>query len=143
MKHYISELTMHNSSNLKKIQEKKEIFTLFICPDGQYQIVNNTLYKYTFPNSKSTIIKDYIANYTLLSTETEILDTKESYWRLAPEHITKEIKRSIFTIHPNSQTSFVIESCEGNIIDYYFESPHHGHQKTLKDDISSLLSYLK
>ena len=143
MKHYISELTMHNSSNLKKIRENKEIFTLFICPDGQYQIVNNTLYKYTFPNCKSTIIKNYIANYTLLSTETEILDTKKAYWRLATEHITKEIKRSIFTIHPKSQTSFVIESCEGNITDYYFESPHRGHQKTLKDDISSLLSYLK
>ena len=123
MKHYIPELTLYNSSNLKKIREKKEIFTLFICPDGQYQIVNNTLYKYTFPNSKNTIIKNYIANYTLLSTETEILDTKEAYWRLAPEHITKEIQRSIFTIHPKSQTSFVIESCEGNIIDYYFESP--------------------
>ena len=29
------------------------------------------------------------------------------------------------------------------IIDYYFESPHSAHQKTLKEDITSLLSYLK
>ena len=67
----------------------------------------------------------------------------EEYWRLPPENVTKEINKSTFTIHPKSQTAFVIERSEDRIIDYYFESPHQSHQKTLKEDISSLLSYLK
>ena len=116
---------------------------MFICPDGQYTIKNNTFYKYTFTNSKSTTIKDYIQNYTLLSTETEIVDTNKAYWRLSPANITQDIRKSLFTIHPKSQTAFVIESCEGNITDYYFESLHKAYQKTLKEDITSLLSYLK
>ena len=105
--------------------------------------MNNKLYKYTFPNGKNTIIKNYIHTYTLLSCEVDILDTNEIHWRLPPEYITKEIEKSIFTIHAKSQTSFVIEKCGGKIIDYYFESPHSPHQKTLKEDITSLLSYLK
>ena len=143
MKHYIHELIIHSRTNLKKLQEKKEVFTLFICRDGQYQMMENKLYKYTFPNSKNITIKDYIDNYTLLSSETEMLDMSEEHWRLPPENITKEINKSIFTIHPKSQTAFIIESCEGNIIDYYFESQHASYQKTLHEDISSLLSYLK
>ena len=143
MKHYIQELTIHNGSNLKKLLEKTETFTLFICPDGQYQMVKNKLYKYIFPSVKTTRIENYIQDYTLLSSEIEILDTSEEICRLPYEHVSKEIKKSIFTFHPKSQTSFVIEKCERKIIDFYFESLHKSHQKTLKEDISSLLSYLK
>lgn len=143
MKHYIPELIIHNHINLKKLQKKQEVFTIFICLDGQYQMMGDTLYKYKIPSGKNTIIKDYIHDYTLLSSEKEILDMSEEYWRLPPENVTKEINKSTFTIHPKSQTAFVIERSEDRIIDYYFESPHQSHQKTLKEDISSLLSYLK
>ena len=143
MKHYIPELTIHNSHNLKKLHKKEENYTLFICPDGQYTIKNNIFYKYTFPNSTGITTTNYIHNYTLLSTETETVNTNKAYWRLPPENIIKEINKSIFTTHPKSQTAFVIESCEGNRVDSYFQSPHNVHQKTLKEDITSLLSYLK
>ena len=78
-----------------------------------------------------------------LVIEKEILDMNEEHCRLPPENVTKEINKSTFTIHPQSQTAFVIERSEDKITDYYFESPHTSHQKTLKEDISSLLSYLK
>lgn len=143
MKHYIPELIIHNHVHLKKLQEKHEVFTIFICMDGQYQMIGDTLYKYKIPSGKDTIIKDYIDNYTLLSSEKELLDMSEEHWRLPPENITKEINKYSFTIHPQSQTAFVIERSEDKITDYYFESPHTSHQKTLKEDISSLLSYLK
>ena len=143
MKHYIRELTIHNGNNLKKLLKKNETCTLFICQDGQYQMVKNKLYKWTFPSTQTEKIVNYIQDYTLLSSEKEILDKNEIIWRIPYKHISKEIKKNIFMLHPKSQTSFVIEKCEGEIIDFYFESQHKSHQKTLKEDIISLLSYLK
>jgi len=141
MKHYIQELSIY-SGNLINLQKKIEIITLFICQDGQYQMIENKLYKYTFPDHTTTI-KNYIKQYTLLSSVTPIIDTNNEIYRLPYKHVVKEIKKIMFILHPKSQTSFVIEKNEDKIIDFYFESPHESNQKTLKEDISSLLSYLK
>ena len=143
MKHYIQELNIYNGNKLLNLQQKIESTTLFICHSGQYQIIDNKLYKYIFPSHRTTTIKDYIKHYTLLSSATPIVDTNNEIYRLPHKHVVKEIKKIMFILHPKSQTSFVIEKNKDKIIDFYFESPHESMQKTLKEDISSLLSYLK
>ena len=142
MRYYLSGLLLPPSWVAPEALCKKiEYRTIFLCDDGEYHLRNNKLHKYYYSNEKDVILDNYMDEYTLCGTPQA---TKgEITHHLPHEHVKKSTVCSLYKLHQQSETSFVIEKCDNKIIDFYFESPHAVPHYTLKEDISSLVSYLK
>ena len=143
MKHYLAELHILPYINSKDLHKKESVRKIILCEDGEYRLIKKQLYKHKFYNEipDSTTHK-YIDHYTLQSSENKLIQCEQTF-RIPYEHILFAITRIEYTLHPQSQTLFVIEKIDKKMTDFYFESPHDSMHQSLKEDIISLLSYLK
>ena len=142
MKLYLEEFALP-SVNDKNLYKEIENNKIILSSDGEYRIINNNLYKYYIgKNKKDKTFPNYLEKYTLLASGGEFIRRKRSS-QIPYEHIIKDIQLHKYKLHPKSQTIFIIEKCDNKIIDFYFESPHEARDPSLKEDITSLLSYLK
>jgi len=142
MKLYLEELTLP-SVNDKNLYKEIENNKIILSSDGEYRIINNNLYKYCIgKDKKDEIFPNYLEKYTLLASGSEFI-RRELSSHIPYEHIIQEIQLHKYKLHPKSQTIFIIEKRDNKIIDFYFESPHEALDPSLKEDITSLLSYLK
>lgn len=142
MRFYLEEQnapSLHQSHLQKAIENHEQILSY----SGIYRIINGKLYKYgVIKNKKDCRLPNYIENYTLLASGDDFT-RYESTDNIPYEHIMQNIQLHKYKLHPQSQTIFIIEKYNNEIIDFYFESPHDALHQSLKEDIISLLSYLK
>ena len=116
---------------------------LLLTNQGFYKYVGEDLYKYkiSMDERKDIVCKKYLQNIDFIINRTQWIKKSKEY-RLPTESVVVYLERHVFLLSPKSNTTFVIEILEGNIIDYYFTSKENLDHHSLKEDIGSFLSLL-
>ena len=116
---------------------------LLLTSQGFYKYVGEDLYKYkiSMDERKDIVCKKYLQYIDFIINRTQWIKKSKEY-RLPTESVVVYLERHVFLLSPKSNTTFVIEILEGNIIDYYFTSKENLDHHSLKEDIGSFLSLL-
>ncbi len=142
MKYYLSELTLPPILNLKELYKETTTTKKILCKDGSYRITGNKLCNFSIDYINDSEIINYIGNHTLFASDYKEEINNKKYYIPYIHHIV-QLEYHKYKLHPKSSTSFIIEKNENKIIDFYFESSLPPTHYSLKEDISSLVSYLK
>jgi hypothetical protein len=106
--------------------------------EGLYKYVNNQLHKFKLWLSEDEFPPN---NLSIKSSNMRWIKT-ETVYKLPMQHAVIDITKHIYKLHPKSNTSFIIESINNKIQDYYFESNEELENHSLQEDINSFLSLL-
>lgn len=142
MRYYLEELPLPTTLKINELYREVEAVQKLFFEDSLCSIKNDKLCKYKIECSEDSKVSNYIDNYTLLACDyTEAPHV--SIYHIPYTHHIISLYYHRYKLHPESSTTFVIEKNENKIMDFYFESPLEASHHSLKDDIASLLSYLK
>ena len=119
---------------------KKE--DIILTNDGIIKKEKMNYVKYTFEEEKESekIYLDNLEYYTDHSYEKNM----EEVYQIPLEHTLLHVKKYIFKQYDASLIQFVIETCDYNIVDYYFEKNNKNFKiLEIKNEIISFLNDLR
>ena len=119
---------------------KKE--DIILTNDGIIKKEKMNYVKYTFEEEKESekIYLDNLECYTDHSYEKNM----EEVYQIPLEHTLLHVKKYIFKQYDASLIQFVIETCDYNIVDYYFEKNNKNFKiLEIKNEIISFLNDLR
>lgn len=140
-KYYIEQLININTNILDNLYSNtKRDEKIIISKKGMYKIYKDKLYKYKLYINNSTIIYNFLEQYTLLLNQ-EHWKRVDILYNIPFIHHILSMNITEYIIHP--KVKFIVEKRNGMINDYYFLSSENHDSFIIKQEIGSFLSQLK
>lgn len=129
-------------SYLTQTKQEQHILT----QEGLYKYNKNKLFKFKLFLKDDNIHEDntsHIINESKIQPSNFRWIKDDDMYNIPILHNILNIKIEIYKLNPKSSTTFFIETVDGNINDYYFESKENIDNYFLQEDINSFLSLVK
>ena len=144
MKIYITNVS-NNLSNVdaKRIQNnlyKSNINNLIYSYQGVFKLINDKIIYQTVLDKP---IKEYYINDIKCLIDDSNINYDEEYYQLPFNHKNIITNVKYYHLRNKALVDFVIEECDDNIVDLYFITNENLDNKSIQEDIVTLLSLLK